>query len=88
MGVNKKEESQYLKDWVEVKEYTGTSYAEEVIVLLKDQGIESVSTKKIYNVMIGSVKDRTILDAIRQVLIKEPVSVEKPNLSNLKLVKA
>jgi hypothetical protein len=87
MAISKNERKQYLYDWNEVVDHVAYGYVEKTILILADQGLD-VSKSKIYNVVNGSTKDRTILNAIRKVVLPqhhEPQLNTKINSKHLNL---
>jgi hypothetical protein len=88
MAISANEKPAYMKDWYEI---TGTSYlgyAEKVLEVLEKEGLKDINKRKIYNVVSGSIKDRTILNAIRKVVLPqhhEPQFNTKINSKHLNL---
>jgi hypothetical protein len=80
---------QYRTDWAEVSNLSGRGYVNEVIDILKAEGLEDIKAMEIYNVKSGVKKDLVILAAIRKVLLpqkqEEPVK-EKLTKKSLNLV--
>lgn len=87
MAISKNDRKKYLDDWHEVLDHVSYGYVDKTILILAEQGLQ-VSKSKIYNVVSGSIKDRSILDAIRKVVL--PIyanehDAEMAEISNKKL---
>ena len=83
MKVTKNNRALYISEWQQVQGETFNGYALKVQAMLQQQGI-TVSTKKIHNVVAGTVKDFAILRTIKAVCSHNS---QLPDFDNFNLVK-
>jgi hypothetical protein len=89
MAIRPNDLENYLKEWGEIQGNTFYGYAKEVVELLNNQlkeGEKPYNSNQVHRVVLGGLKDRKILAAIRQVLGINDEEMQKVDLSDLNLV--
>jgi hypothetical protein len=87
MKVTKNNRAQYQAEWASLQGETFFGYAPKVQQRLAAHGI-SVTTKKIHNVVLGSVKDFQILRMILQVCSENKIDIHVSAQENFNLEKS